>query len=631
VCILLRSSLQRALEAAEAQVQEVLVHLQEQEDTSTVDTQIFYTNFHMISPSFRPALAVLLRHSRAQPQYAATLDELERFFAMLRLRLVAGAAAAHWASLREAAGNQPGSLPQLARQSVAYLMDTSSREQRCFEAFFTPRATQEALEGIFAHLGTLFQEAMQPACAASSWVDLAATAEVLKAELAEQREALASRTPVRSSLASLLGASRRRLFAEARRVLLSADLSDDLSEFQYPEAVFQAAARQPKSLSRPLALLSASYQVLEVSDFEALLDIVASSSPLWLRGTAENIGKRGAASAGFHGRFFLLRNLLALQEQLAAFEDDSRVLGVGEAAFRREDEFSLALERQSASQLRRGRGRRGAALQRLLEEAPWDPLGGTARRAEAVRNTTTFPTAPVQHHLPPFGTDVSGPKATNKFWANWVVEEGRGLAIHPMPYVLQFESQPGEAPNLKVSRSQSPHITYGDSDSNGRDKIRYYFSPVINEFGLGAIENAGQEGPVIVKEGLFGIHVELRGPSGTSRKMTFPIYSGMAYVSAFYEGGFTPKITSQRALLGVDPIQDGVWRLTNNGGREFRLYAILSSGEFADGTYQFNSQGEMNKPFDGWLRLAEVQVAGDVEVLDQHAGACFPESRVQSG
>ena len=254
-------------------------------------------------------------------------------------------------------------------------------------------------------------------------------------------------------------------------------------------------------------------------------------------------------------------------------------------------------------------------------------LGSSLRQPLSTQrpNATTFPTAPVQHHLPPFGTDVSGPKATNKFWANWVVEEGRGLAIHPMPYVLQFASQAGEAPNLKVSRSREPFVAYGDADSNGPEKIRYYFSPVINEFGLGAAENAGQEGPVVVKEGLFGINVELRGPSGTTRKMTFPIYSGMAYVSAYYEGGFTPKVTSERALLGVDPIQDGVWRLTNNGGREFRLYAILPSGQFADSSYEFDNQGLMNKPFEGWLRLAEVQEPGDVNVLDQHAGAVLTD------
>ena len=75
--------------------------------------------------------------------------------------------------------------------------------------------------------------------------------------------------------------------------------------------------------------------------------------------------------------------------------------------------------------------------------------------------------------------------------------------------------------------------------------------PMINEFGLGAVEEA--IGPFIVKEGLFGVHVELR--NGT-RKMLFPIYSGMAYVSAYYTQ-LTPVITSTRAILAIERIQNG--------------------------------------------------------------------------
>ena len=89
----------------------------------------------------------------------------------------------------------------------------------------------------------------------------------------------------------------------------------------------------------------------------------------------------------------------------------------------------------------------------------------------------------------------------------------------------------------------------------------------MNEFGLSAVESASQEGQIIVKEGLFGIHAEVRGPSGTQRKILFPIYSGMSYVSGFYTG-FTPKISSDRALLVIERVSNGIWRLLNNGGKE---------------------------------------------------------------
>ena len=141
-------------------------------------------------------------------------------------------------------------------------------------------------------------------------------------------------------------------------------------------------------------------------------------------------------------------------------------------------------------------------------------------------------------------------------------------SIHPMPYVLRYESSTG-APNMKVSRasSESRVVQYGDSETNGADKIRYYFSPFVSEFGLSAVESASQEGQIIVKEGLFGVHAEVRGPSGTQRRILFPIYSGMTYVSGFYTG-FTPKISSDRALLVIERVSNGIWRLLNNGGKE---------------------------------------------------------------
>ena len=67
-----------------------------------------------------------------------------------------------------------------------------------------------------------------------------------------------------------------------------------------------------------------------------------------------------------------------------------------------------------------------------------------------------------------------------------------------------------------------------------------------------------------------------------------------------------------------------IWRLLNNGGKEFRLYALDSSGHFVGGAVDFVA-GEMNQAFEGsqkkpfqlrargWLRLAEVQSANDTE------------------
>lgn len=70
-----------------------------------------------------------------------------------------------------------------------------------------------------------------------------------------------------------------------------------------------------------------------------------------------------------------------------------------------------------------------------------------------------------------------------------------------MPYVLRYDASTG-APNMRVSRASSDArvVQYGDAETNGADKVRYYFSPFVSEFGLSAVESASQEGQIIVKE-----------------------------------------------------------------------------------------------------------------------------------
>ena len=54
-----------------------------------------------------------------------------------------------------------------------------------------------------------------------------------------------------------------------------------------------------------------------------------------------------------------------------------------------------------------------------------------------------------------------------------------------MPYVLRYDSDASTgAPNMKVSRASSEArvVQYGDAETNGADKIRYYFSPFVSEF-----------------------------------------------------------------------------------------------------------------------------------------------------
>jgi len=135
---------------------------------------------------------------------------------------------------------------------------------------------------------------------------------------------------------------------------------------------------------------------------------------------------------------------------------------------------------------------------------------------------------------------------------------------------------------------------------------------------LGAQEPTSDH--TIMSEGLFGFHTALHGFS-SGQKMSFPIYSGMAYVSGRYSGGFTPTVTHYHGLASVKKARDGIWSFKNRRGNTFRVYALNSTNGFVDSSYDFDRRGRLNKPLDGWVRIAHVINDTDAQVLDAHARA----------
>jgi endo-1,3(4)-beta-glucanase len=220
----------------------------------------------------------------------------------------------------------------------------------------------------------------------------------------------------------------------------------------------------------------------------------------------------------------------------------------------------------------------------------------------------------------PYNSEVSGPKHTNKFWGNWVVEDPKdhnrpdlevpNLSIFPAPFTLRFNRvgacRTGE---LFISASRRP-------DYQGGDPILFYVNHFVVEFTVGAVEEL--EGDVkVVKEEHFGIHAQVRGPGG--RKITYPVYGGMAYISALYEGGLTPRVSGARSITKMHG--DGVWRFVNYRNEAFRVYVLTEDGHAVDGSYVFDSQGKLNKQLHGWVRLAQELNPSDADALDAHAGA----------
>lgn len=244
------------------------------------------------------------------------------------------------------------------------------------------------------------------------------------------------------------------------------------------------------------------------------------------------------------------------------------------------------------------------------------------------------------HVLQPKHTAVSGPKQTNKFWANWIVSDavaGNGAvhAIYPMPYVLKL----GRNNELKASQNPEAMMWYQDGQLTNRDgsRLELYRTAFVGEFGLGAREIGGKHSFEVVNEGIFGLHVAVKNPVANV-SMMYPIYSGMAYVSARYFGA-TPKVTTERKNVGdvfafnkLKKVGTGIWSVTtgfhhqSRSPAELRIYVLQANADFVNDSFHlelgcYNSCLLLNKPLDGWIRVARVISPSDVDVLDAHARA----------
>merc|ERR1711957_338286 len=110
----------------------------------------------------------------------------------------------------------------------------------------------------------------------------------------------------------------------------------------------------------------------------------------------------------------------------------------------------------------------------------------------------------------------------------------------------------------------------------------------------------------------------------------YPILSGMAYVSARFSFGLSPRVAEdwywEYGGFTIEKIRPGIWQYsrtpTDLPTRIWRIYALDLQGQFADDRFDFDEGGYLQPQgeFEGWVRVARVN-DGDADVLDSHAQA----------
>ena len=157
--------------------------------------------------------------------------------------------------------------------------------------------------------------------------------------------------------------------------------------------------------------------------------------------------------------------------------------------------------------------------------------------------------------------------------------------------------------------------------------MRSYSTTIRHTFQIGATTMLNDDEYSFTHESSTGVHVQL---GSGSQKITFPIFSGMSYVTAKYEGELIPKFFRGFYFLhGACMVQNGVFEATygspipdekmytidehdnrvEKANLVYRFYLITPSGDFADESYKMIAEsGELhlNKPFNGYVRVAQV-------------------------
>ncbi|CAK9101720.1 unnamed protein product [Durusdinium trenchii] len=315
----------------------------------SVQTQVFYNRFKAAATSYRPLLSLLHQRVDIHETYTVTLEELEGFFVHLRLKLLSLPVSTHLQSIVHK-DLEMSQLAPATRQASAYILEISQLERQCFEAYFELRQPQEALRSLMETIADIFYQTMRPLVLACNSIDsLREIADCLQMDVLEPQR--------RSSdgLVSFLGVVYR-LHKDVQEKLIyrvEMYIRDDIkgyvpssSDMDYPSMLYSCdseANQDPDpmlgefrkgwfpSLPRTLSILAKIYRVLEMSTFQGIAQEAVDLCMHTLKEASQVLARRSLPSSSelqavlplvqmMDSQLFLVKHLLLLREQVAAFE-----------------------------------------------------------------------------------------------------------------------------------------------------------------------------------------------------------------------------------------------------------------------------------------------------------------------
>jgi endo-1,3(4)-beta-glucanase len=233
------------------------------------------------------------------------------------------------------------------------------------------------------------------------------------------------------------------------------------------------------------------------------------------------------------------------------------------------------------------------------------------------------------HPVPRLGImNTTGPIETNKFYSNFHL----GLQRFPAfvtPYSLTWSKGTGNAQSwgMAISHIEKDQKVYGpNNDKIAGSPSSYYINPLgIQSLILSSKEMQSQTVLKTDELQFMTGRAHLCPFEGSGPSITFPMASGMGFVTALYNN-LKPWVQSSvffRNVAEAAPPKSGVWkyRLTLEDGKIWLLYAISDSG--VPPNFQLISS-TLLQGIDNWsglLQIAKLPDPSSEPIYDAAVGA----------
>ncbi|KFA53187.1 hypothetical protein S40293_03174 [Stachybotrys chartarum IBT 40293] len=240
------------------------------------------------------------------------------------------------------------------------------------------------------------------------------------------------------------------------------------------------------------------------------------------------------------------------------------------------------------------------------------------------------------HPVPRTGIKTKGPLQTNKFFANFYLEDQRSPA-YTFPYSITWAGGKGATGSwgIACSHVEAQQRVFGKEKYNGASS--YFINPIGIQSMIISAQELGKDTTLTMDSmTAFSARVLLSKDDKTPPAISFPLVQGMPYVTAQFSGavpviesGVFFKTVTRATKAPKEHTTKFTFSLEN--GSTWRVYAWRTKGDELDLEIANNARAESKNPFHGVIQICKDPCTPDSEAIFDDGAGIYPLTLKLSG